>query len=125
MRRVLFFIAMGFLLLGVGGANSAHSATTATSLATGWNHVCYIGAQGSVGEALGSVAPSVQAVYRFGAGGALDRWFPGRPEVSTISTLAPQDSLLMLIGRRRNGPRPAKRPRRTADDGSRLELHLL
>jgi hypothetical protein len=89
---------MGLLLLGVGGANSAYSATTTTSMAAGWNHVCYIGAQGPVGEALGSVAPSVQALYRFGAGGALDRWFPGRPEVSTIDTLAPQDSLLMLMG---------------------------
>lgn len=96
MRRVLFLTAMGFLLLGMGGANSAYSATTTTSLAAGWNHVCYIGTEGSVGEALGSVAPSVQAVYRFGAGGALERWFPGRPEVSTINTLAPQDSLLVL-----------------------------
>ena len=35
MRRVLFLTAMGFLLLGMGGANSAYSATTTTSLEQG------------------------------------------------------------------------------------------
>jgi len=98
MRQMLFLMAVGLLLLGIGGAESAYSATTTASLAAGWNQVCYIGAQRTVGEALGAVEPSVQAVYRFGEGGALDRWFPGRPEVSTIDTLAPEDALLMLVG---------------------------
>jgi len=68
-----------------------------TSLAAGWNHVCYIGAEQPVREALGDIAGSVQALYRIESGGALDRWFPGRPEVSTITALAPEDSLLMLM----------------------------
>jgi hypothetical protein len=97
MPRVLFLTAMGFVLLGIGGADSAYSETTTTSLAAGWNHVCYIGAEGSVEEALGTVAGSVQALYRMGANGALDRWFPGQPLASTIDTLAPEDALLMLV----------------------------
>lgn len=97
MRRALFLIVMGLLLFGIGEIGMAYSATTATSLAVGWNHVCYIGAEKPVGEALGAVAASVQALYRIEAGGVLGRWFPGRPGLSTIDTLAPQDPLLMLV----------------------------
>jgi len=92
----MFLMAMGLLLLGVGGADSAYSATTTTSLAAGWNHACYVGAEAPVADALGTVAGSVQALYRMGAGGAVDRWFPGQPLASTIDTLAPEDALLML-----------------------------
>jgi hypothetical protein len=97
MRGVLFLTAIS-LLLGIGGAGSVYSATTTASLTTGWNQVCYIGEEGPVGEALGTVADSVQALYRMRTDGTLDRWFPGRPEVSTIDALAPQDALLMLVG---------------------------
>jgi hypothetical protein len=97
MRGILFLTAIGLLLLGIGGAGSAHSANATTNLTAGWNQVCYIGAEGPVEEALGAVAGSVQALYRMRTDGALDRWFPGRPEVSTIDTLSPQDPLLMLV----------------------------
>jgi len=97
MRGILFLTAIGLLLLGIGGAGSVYSATTTTSLTTGWNQVCHIGTEAPVAEALGTVTGSVQALYRMRADGALDRWFPGRPEVSTIDTLAPQDALLMLV----------------------------
>jgi hypothetical protein len=98
MSRVLFLMAMSLLFLAVGGANSAHSATITANLGAGWNHVCYIGADQPVEEALGSAAGSVQALYRIGENGVLDRWFPGRPEVSTIDALTPEDSLLILAG---------------------------
>lgn len=95
--RVLFWIAAaGVLLLGIG-AGSVQSATVSTSLTAGWNHVCYSGAERSVEEALGEITGSVQALYRIEAGGALKRWFPGRPEISTIATLAPQDPLMILM----------------------------
>ena len=97
MRRALFLTAMGFLLFGIGGVPSAHSESTTTSLVAGWNHVCYIGAAGPAGEALGTVAGSVQALYRMGANGTTDRWFPGGSQASTIDTLAPGDALLMLV----------------------------
>jgi hypothetical protein len=90
-------MAMGLLLLGVGGVQRAYSATITTNLAAGWNHVCYVGTEAPVDEALGSVAGSVQAVYRI-EDDLLGRWFPDRPEVSTIDTLTPQDSLLILVG---------------------------
>jgi hypothetical protein len=98
MSRVLFLMAMGLLFLAVGGANSAHSATITADLGAGWNHVCYIGADQPVEEALGPAAGSVQALYRIEENGVLDRWFPGRPEVSTIDALTPEDSLLILAG---------------------------
>ena len=95
--RILFWIAAaGVLLLGIG-AGSVQSATVSTSLTAGWNHVCYSGEERSVEEALGEITGSVQALYRIEAGGALERWFPGRPEISTITTLAPQDPLMMLM----------------------------
>ncbi len=87
MSRVLFLTAMGILFLGIGGVDRAYSATITTNLTAGWNHVCYVGAEAPVDEALGSVAGSVQAVYRI-EDDLLGRWFPGRPEVSTISTLS-------------------------------------
>ena len=98
MRGILFSTAIGLLLLGVGGVENAYSETTSNSLTTGWNQVCYIGEEGPVAEALGTVTGSVQALYRMRTDGTLDRWFPGRPEVSSIDTIAPQDSLLMLVG---------------------------
>jgi len=97
MRGILFLTAIG-LLFGIGAVGSVYSATTTTNLTAGWNQVCYIGEEGPVGEALGTVADSVQALYRMRTDGTLDRWFPGRPEVSTIDALAPQDALLMLVG---------------------------
>jgi hypothetical protein len=96
-RALLMMMAAGVLLLGADRPDSAQAAASTTSLGGGWNHVCYIGAQQALPEALGQIASSVQALYSFREGGALDRWFPGRPEVSTISSLTPFEPLLMLV----------------------------
>jgi hypothetical protein len=66
------------------------------SLAPGWSQACYFGISAPVDQALGSAAGSVLAVYRLGATQAFDRWFPGRPEVSTITVIDPYDQLLVL-----------------------------
>jgi hypothetical protein len=71
--------------------------TTPFALATGWNQVCYVGAEQPIEDALTPILADVSAVYRMGAGGGYDRWFPGRPEVSTITTLTPYKSLLLLM----------------------------
>lgn len=97
MRGILALVVTSILFLGVGGAESANSASTNTGLTAGWNHVCYIGEEAPVEEALGTIAASVQALYRMGAGATMDRWFSGRPELSTIDTLGPQDPLLVLV----------------------------
>jgi len=97
LSRGLWLALTGALFLAVSGAGSGLSATATTSFAVGWNQACYIGPQQSVETALGDIAGSVQALYRIGVDGALDRWFPGSPEVSTIETLSPYDSLLLLM----------------------------
>jgi hypothetical protein len=63
-------------------------------LATGWNGACYQGPEQQIGDAFEGVA-GVQAIYRL-KGQAFDRWFPGRSDVSTISSLSPFDPLLIL-----------------------------
>jgi len=77
-------------------AGETDAALVATSLVQGWSQACYVGASASVGQALGAVAGQVLAVYRLGSAQTFDRWFPGRPEVSTIVTLSPYDQVLVL-----------------------------
>jgi hypothetical protein len=95
--RILLLLLVGLLFLAVASTDSAHSATTSTTLSVGWNQVCYVGAEQPVEAALSDIAGSVQALYRIGTGGALDRWFPDSPQMSTIHTLVPCDPLLVLM----------------------------
>jgi len=71
--------------------------TTPFALATGWNQVCYVGSAQPIEDALAPILADVSAVYRMGAGGGYDRWFPGRPEVSTITNVSPYKPLLLLM----------------------------
>jgi YVTN family beta-propeller protein len=66
-------------------------------LAVGWNQVCYVGSEQPIQDALAPVLGDVSAVYRMGSGGGYDRWFSGRPEVSTITTVSPYQPLLLLM----------------------------
>jgi len=68
----------------------------AVPLSQGWSQTCYVGSSTTVDQALDSIGGRVSAVYRFGAAQTLDRWFPGRPDVSSIPALAPYDQLLVL-----------------------------
>jgi len=63
-------------------------------LAAGWNHSCYQGLEQPIADAFAGVA-GVTAVYRMRNQG-FDRWFPDRPELSTIDTLSSFDPLLIL-----------------------------
>jgi hypothetical protein len=64
---------------------------------SGWNQVCYTGAGQAAGDALGPIADKVLAAYRLTTGGAYDRWFPGRPDLSTMSTLTSYDAIFLLM----------------------------
>ncbi|NIV35819.1 MAG: hypothetical protein GWN58_42140, partial [Anaerolineae bacterium] len=46
--------------------------------------------------ALATARDSVLAVYRLGPEGGYDRWFPGKPSLSTISTVGPAEALFVL-----------------------------
>jgi hypothetical protein len=66
------------------------------SLAQGWTYACYVGIQQPVDVALADVLNDVLAVYRLRADQSYDRWFAGRPELSTLTSLNPNDALLIL-----------------------------
>ena len=61
-----------------------------------WRHVCYDGAERPIAEALEAGADQIQAVYRLEADQTFDRWFPDRPELSTITTTRPYEPLFIL-----------------------------
>ena len=67
-----------------------------TPLVAGWNDACYQGLSLTPSDAFASVA-SVQAVYRMNPDQTFGRWFPTRPELSTITTLSPFDQLFILM----------------------------
>jgi len=68
----------------------------ATHLGAGWNSRCYAGEPKPVEEALAEIIDSVVAVYRLNPDQTFARWFPGRPDLSTISELNPYDQLFIL-----------------------------
>jgi hypothetical protein len=61
----------------------------------GWNDSCYQSSEQEIDDAFAGVT-GVQAVYRM-KNQTFDRWFPDRPELSTITTLSPFDPLLILM----------------------------
>jgi hypothetical protein len=77
-------------------AGESNPDLVAASLAQGWSQTCYVGGSAPIEHALVSLAGQVLAVYRLGAAQTFDRWFPDRPEVSTISALSPYDQLFVL-----------------------------
>jgi hypothetical protein len=91
-----------------GGRTSTATATAAATptpeesplisaaMAPGWNYQCYVGDPRTTEEALAAATGKISAVYRLGDGGAFDRWFPNLPEVSTLTTVNPGDTLFLL-----------------------------
>jgi hypothetical protein len=65
------------------------------NLVAGWNDSCYQSSEQEIDDAFAGVT-GVQAVYRM-KNQTFDRWFPDRPELSTITTLSPFDPLLILM----------------------------
>jgi hypothetical protein len=67
------------------------------NLASGWNDSCYVGAAQPIEDALAEVADRVLAVYRLRPDQGFDRWFPARPDASTMTTVSPYDPLFILM----------------------------
>lgn len=63
----------------------------------GWSGRCYVGEEKSIEGALGGIADKVLALYTLNSHQEFGRWFPGRPDVSTITTLKPYDVLFVLM----------------------------
>jgi hypothetical protein len=66
------------------------------SLVTGWNDSCYQGQAQDIDDAFAPIVGDIQAVYRMRTDQGFDRWFPPRPDLSTITTLSPFDQLFIL-----------------------------
>jgi hypothetical protein len=71
--------------------------TFPVSLVRGWNAVCYRGPQRPIESALSNALNGVVALYRLRPDQQFDKWLPGRPEISNITTLSPYDSLFILM----------------------------
>jgi hypothetical protein len=65
-------------------------------LIEGWNTSCYGGVTQPIEDALAGVLDQVLAVYRMRSDQGFDRWFPGRSDLSSITTLNPWDQLFIL-----------------------------
>lgn len=77
-------------------AGETDPSLVAVSLAQGWKHTCYVGEVKPIDQALGTATDKALAVYRLEGSQIFDRWFPGRPDVSTITTLSPYEQLFVL-----------------------------
>jgi len=67
-------------------------------LMSGWNNPCYVGPEQPIEDALAGMGDQVVAVYRMRADQGFDRWFPDRPEASTITAVSSYQPLLILMG---------------------------
>ena len=66
-------------------------------MVAGWNYRCYVGEEGSVEQVLRSIADKVLAVYVPKANDEFQRWLPGRPDLTTMTTLEPYAQLFVLM----------------------------
>jgi hypothetical protein len=76
--------------------------TGAAGLVSGWNHICYAGASQSTQDAFSEVGSDVLAVYRLRPDQGYDKWFPSRPDLSTLLALEPYQSLFVLMANSRS-----------------------
>jgi len=80
-------------------------------LVAGWNYACYLGGALPVPEALAHIMPGVQALYHLRADQGYDKWFPARPDLSTITDLSPFEPLFILMANDSDWPQtPADTP---------------
>ena len=68
------------------------------TLVGGWNNPCYVGPEQPIEDALADVDDHVLAVYRMKADLSFDRWFPSRPDLSTMTAVSPYQSMVILMG---------------------------
>jgi len=62
-----------------------------------WRHSCYLGPAQPPEDALAAISGDVLAAYRLRPDQGYDRWFPARPDVSTMTVLDPYDALFILM----------------------------
>ena len=75
----------------------AGAATRTVEWAAGWQNGVWTGAASTPAEAFACADGKYAAAYRYVDGGGLERYFPGRPDVSDMTDLAQYDTFLILI----------------------------
>ena len=66
--------------------------------AAGWQNAAWTGADGTTPEsAFACAGSSVAAVYKYLEGGGLERYFPGRTDISDLTALNQYDAFLILL----------------------------
>jgi hypothetical protein len=82
------------------GTKTTASPTTqeVKTFQAGWANIPWVGPTMSIDQAVGSIIPNVAAVYYLdnSSGGWL-RYFPGRPEISNLTTLTFGEAYLVLL----------------------------
>jgi hypothetical protein len=81
----------------------------------GCNYQCYVGTSRPTEEALEMAGGKISAAYRLAEGGVFERWFPSRPDVSTLITVNSGDALLLLASDTCMWTQPAFEPRSTVN----------
>jgi hypothetical protein len=66
-------------------------------MVAGWNDKCYIGEEMAIEDALTGIEDKVLAIYILNQSQEFDSWFPGRSNLSTITSLKPYDQLFVLM----------------------------
>ena len=74
----------------------AGAPTRTVEWAAGWQNGSWTGATSAPAEAFSCADGKYAAVYQF-VGGGLERYFPGRPDISNLTDLAQYDAFLILI----------------------------
>jgi hypothetical protein len=82
---------------GDGTGDACEGLALGVPLVPGWNHVCYTDLGQPLEAALAGFINDVAAAYRLRSDQSYDRWFPGRPDVSTITTISPFEPLFLLM----------------------------
>jgi hypothetical protein len=95
--ETMFLLAAGLRELPGSLTTALPAEALVIGLTGGWNHACYAGPAQPVDEALAGIIENVVTVYRFTPGQGFDRWFPDRPEVSTMTSVSPYNALLVLV----------------------------
>ena len=76
----------------------APGASRALQWAVGWQNAAWTGADGATPESAFACAGSnAAAVYKFAGGGTLERYFPGRTDISNLTALNQYDAFLILL----------------------------
>jgi hypothetical protein len=91
-----FLLTLAVLATLPACLSSGGSAVENSAAVPSWRYICYDGAERPIAEALDAGAGQIHAAYRLEVDQTFARWFPDRPDLSTITTIRPYEPLFIL-----------------------------